>query len=544
MDAGGVLVHCVGGRSRSAAFISAFLMSSTRLDYNTVVSIVKRARPVININRGFEAQLRAYSQSNYDVYLAQQILLRGRIRALYSLYIEAQQSGDKSSSPSGSSLPVRKRSKDFTNDEMLLKLEQDKAEDEDDDRHKLRLKKTPGISVASLRSVIPLISPKTPICRLTRPGSGPFRVIPPLRGVGREFCCSWCAKPLFNLANVVRLDIEAAPLMQAVSRESAEGKDFEPSLSPGPGLHLSSTSSPMSDSGRPLSFRYGPLTSRNNDRGHKGFDFKEGFGGGVTGLGSIEEYKSESKDSDESDCKNREEELELPPSHPRRPSRNFSISGPIDDDDTWSVVSSEPPESKQSDSPPTRRSSQTKNSVPPLQSRSSSPGQAIISYSSFDTEDSPRIPIPPHRLNEHFSNNAYRPQSAEKSRWLARVSLLREGARSGENGRVARLAQDDEEAVRLGWGAEKYIYLEYLEWMGSDLLQGTRPRGPLCCSNCHNILGSYDWNPNRRITLGGRIEPPVFRLHKSVIHEAAIAMDATPMSTPRAPDDEDVPMES
>ena len=537
------MIHCFGGRSRSAALISAFLMSSTRLDYDTVLSIVKRARPVVSINRGFEAQLRAYSQSNYDVYVAQQILLRGRIRVLYSLYLEAQQSGEKSSSPIGSSMPVRKRSKDFTNDEMLIKMEQDKSEDADGDRHKLRLKKTPGISVSSLRSVIPLISAKTPNCRLSRPGSGVVRIIPPLRGVGREFCCAWCGRPLFNLANVVRLDIDAAPLLPPEPRESAEGKETEID-SPGPGLQLSTSSSPMSDSGRPLSFRFGPLTSRHGDRGHKGFDFKDGLSSSVAGLGSIEEYKSESKDSDEAEFKVRDEELELPRSHPRRPSGNFSVTGPIDDDDTWSVVSSEPPDSRQTDSPPTRRSSQSKSCVPPLQSRSSSPGQAILNYSSFDTEDSPRIPIPPNRLSEHFSSTAYRPQSAEKSRWLARVSLLREGARSGENGRVARLAQDDEEAVRLGWGAEKYIYLEYLEWMGQDALQGTRPRGPINCAGCHNVLGSFDWNPNPRLTFGGRIEAPVFRLHKSVIHEAAIPMDATPMSTPRAPDADDVPMES
>jgi hypothetical protein len=82
IDAGGVLVHCYGGRSRSAALVAAFLMSSCGWDLPTVLTCIKGSRPVANINAGFEKQLRAYSQTNYDVYLAQQVLLRGRIRAL------------------------------------------------------------------------------------------------------------------------------------------------------------------------------------------------------------------------------------------------------------------------------------------------------------------------------------------------------------------------------------------------------------------------------------------------------------------------------
>jgi hypothetical protein len=571
-EAGGVLVHCFGGRSRSAALIAAFLMSTTLLDLDAVMGIIKRVRPVVSINRyatlhltpfyytvpllmccrGFEAQLRAYHQSGHDVYIAQQILLRGRIRAHHCLYLATQPRSDSSSSPP--SLPMRKRSKDFTNDEMLQKMEEDQRETDtdnaNDERYSRSRKAKPSltpvtltaqtaVTLTSLRATAPLLNVKTPSCRLTRPGSASVRVIPPLRGVGREFCCSWCGRMLFNLANVLRLDVDMALTAASVAR--ADSKDSE-------------GSSPVSDPGRAQP----ALTSRHADRGQKGFDFKEPTITTVvpvSALRSIDEYKSESKDDNDGEGKDGvglDDELEVPAAHLRRVSGRFSVRGPVDDDDTWSVVS-EPIDS----SPPTRRgSAQSKASVlgvPPLRqlSRCSSPGgPGLLNAYSIDAEDSPRIPIPPYRVNEHFAGNTnlYRPQSAEKSRWLARVSLLREGvqARGTESGRLARLAQEDDEAVRLGWGADKYVHLEYLEWMGAEALTGVRPRGPLSCSGCQNVLGAYDWNPSQRHTFGGRIEAPVFRLLKSVIHEAAITLDATPMSTPRAAADDDdlVPMEN
>lgn len=82
LEAGGVLVHCLGGRSRSAAFITAFLMSSYGWTYEQAYDLVRNARPVAAINKGFDSQLRAYGKANFDVYVAQQILLRRRIRSL------------------------------------------------------------------------------------------------------------------------------------------------------------------------------------------------------------------------------------------------------------------------------------------------------------------------------------------------------------------------------------------------------------------------------------------------------------------------------
>ena len=52
IDSGGVLVHCFGGRSRSAAFIAAYLISSYGMDYDDAISTIKRYRPTICINKG------------------------------------------------------------------------------------------------------------------------------------------------------------------------------------------------------------------------------------------------------------------------------------------------------------------------------------------------------------------------------------------------------------------------------------------------------------------------------------------------------------
>jgi hypothetical protein len=79
------LVHCFGGRSRSAAFVAAYLMSSRSWGFDQAMAVICAVRPVASVNRGFERQLRAYAQTGYDVYAAQQVLLRNRIRALHEI---------------------------------------------------------------------------------------------------------------------------------------------------------------------------------------------------------------------------------------------------------------------------------------------------------------------------------------------------------------------------------------------------------------------------------------------------------------------------
>ena len=82
MENGRVLVHCKGGRSRSSAFIAAYLMSSCNMQFDQVWQLILAARPTAELNPGFETQLRSYGLARYDIYTAQQILLRNRVRAL------------------------------------------------------------------------------------------------------------------------------------------------------------------------------------------------------------------------------------------------------------------------------------------------------------------------------------------------------------------------------------------------------------------------------------------------------------------------------
>ena len=350
LEGGGVLVHCFGGKSRSPAFIAAYLMSSRSWTFDEAYNMIKAARPTVDINTGFERQLRAYGAAHYDVYLAQQLLLRSRIRALQSLrgneqllnnpdvkaserivalsyertsgsnavpYLKHDSDPDKEVSPEEtllSSLSTgQKRSwvedkstqlaygadtkyggggggddddesmdivhnshgqslghlsipnhfngpshnSHITNDQEESAAIRDLQRQQQHNLSSLSLLNSDGSSGSnhsvSFRSdsnsysshasdagggglnKVPRANrrnrssrstgedaSKTPTCRLSRPGSNWVRVIPPLRGLEREFKCSWCNISLFSLANVIRVDLDVLPLLDIVKAEEKQ----------------------------------------------------------------------------------------------------------------------------------------------------------------------------------------------------------------------------------------------------------------------------------------------------------------------------------
>jgi len=58
-----VLVHCAAGVSRSGSFAIMYLMRKTRRDYDTVLADVRKVRPMVSPNWGFESQLREWQKT-------------------------------------------------------------------------------------------------------------------------------------------------------------------------------------------------------------------------------------------------------------------------------------------------------------------------------------------------------------------------------------------------------------------------------------------------------------------------------------------------
>ena len=163
--------------------------------------------------------------------------------------------------------------------------------------------------------------------------------------------------------------------------------------------------------------------------------------------------------------------------------------------------------------------------------------------SSVSVDDSPRIVIPPHRsigtLGD-WSTAFDRPQSVERRRWLDRVSLLQDSVlerdmTASRDARVTKLAEEDDDASLLAIGKGKHIHLEYMTWMGSDILRKHVDAGDIRCPNptCQKTIGSYNWNPGSQQSLQGALDAPIIRVHKSVVHLGTFLLDVTPNATPR-----------
>jgi len=85
--------------------------------------------------------------------------------------------------------------------------------------------------------------------------------------------------------------------------------------------------------------------------------------------------------------------------------------------------------------------------------------------------------------------------SVEKSKWLDRLKLLQA---SNDDKALTVMADADDDAQRLAAGNDKYIFLEYLEWMGADCFRLGNDIGELYCFNCKKPIGSWTWTPSDR----------------------------------------------
>lgn len=67
-EAGGVLVHCVAGVSRSVTVVTSYIMCKQHLGFQQALGLVKAKRPRANPNSGFREQLKCLEEEcNCDI---------------------------------------------------------------------------------------------------------------------------------------------------------------------------------------------------------------------------------------------------------------------------------------------------------------------------------------------------------------------------------------------------------------------------------------------------------------------------------------------
>lgn len=177
-------------------------------------------------------------------------------------------------------------------------------------------------------------------------------------------------------------------------------------------------------------------------------------------------------------------------------------------------------------------------------------GSASAVSSARSEDESPRISLPPGRAGAEFyltprdsaRGEGAPPQSTEKRRWLARMSLLGDtgagavgfGSQAGGgDSKLAKVSQADDDATRLALGPDKWVYMEYLDWMGAEPLDANIDKGDIACHSCRNVIGQWTWVPTPRQCHAGALDTPVIRIHKAAVHQAEVPLDATPVCTPR-----------
>lgn len=574
-------------------------MFSQKLPFDKAYAMVKEARSVAGINRGFELQLRAYSLQ-YNVYFAQQLLLRYKLNILLqlredkafvipndssednnfpsqniilptnsstitskatprlelpiintnlsesitpspilteilslpSIHSESSKKNLITSSPKsqrslqpsisrldshGSVLSISSSSSmDIPRNQLLASIDSN----HDDIRNSLsntnspfNIKERPhsprkGIFIEIMNKHFPLFSSKSPKMNITQPKAQANNIeiinisIPSLRGLDREYCCLQCNYILFSLKNIIQIDSKIdlndyqdcfqmlqsnntsnlpSSLMKLKEEEELEDLDVfdintnkfntsTGSLNPLAYDRFKSSSSSSS-------FSIPPPTSRHSCNKSSFFNSQDSF--------------------------------ELSDSYLNSP---MSKGSKLIDPSIASMSISSPTESL---STCTSKTSQFSfPSTPPPNSL-----QLITTIDIPILEYSPKNISTPNKYTSS-SNQISNVLLDEDSLWSQKIYSFQEFSKN----QIDKIIEDDifyDSILTSSNSIEEYIYIEYMNWMSSDLLCMDQDFDDITCPNCMKIIGHCLWKPSLRQCLQGKVNKPLFRIHKKVISKVS-----------------------
>ena len=430
---GKILVHCKGGRSRSAAFISAFIMSTQRISFEKAFQMVKKKRPIVSVNKGFEQQLIAYGNAKWNVYGAHQILLKEHFNNLLEEYESNGQVIVRQLASCALSTPVR--------------------------------------------------------LRLTRPQSASVQIIPPLRGSDMQFVCRQCKTPLFVTSSIVvpnnnNFDEKRESPRRKSSTDIGETTNPRP---PRLRRHYASDTIASFSSEEMEKFKLNAISNNSSN------DDMETLSPSKMKRTVASEPRMKSKMLN-NNMSFESNNMMPPPSPMSRRQRNNSNQnngfGDTGDEHDTNVNSSKlkklnTSSSKYSEDEKGTTSNCNENSDIIDEGKNTTDNDMEQKIQMKEDNYETQYTYPP-------STPPLRPKSKEKQRWLSRMKALECGTLRPNNRqhRPSLIARNDETRA-VDVCARKHFFIEPMEWMGK--IDNTN--GPLSCANemCKLQLGHYDW---------------------------------------------------